>query len=189
MLAWQIHGVTTMGNFRLCPPQPLEQFAAAVFRTLGADEEVAAEVARHLVRSNLSGHDSHGVIRIMQYVTQTEAGEIRPSARPVMLRENGATALIDAQRSMGHYSTAFALDWAMARAAEHGVAAAAVRHFTHIGRVGEYTERDAARGLIAIVTVGACGPGGAAWCCSACARSFSAQIRGRSASPAAARCP
>ncbi|HYM13493.1 MAG TPA: Ldh family oxidoreductase [Bryobacterales bacterium] len=148
-----------MGNFRLCPPQPLEQYAAAVFRALGADQEVAAEVARHLVRSNLSGHDSHGVIRITQYADQIKSGEIRPAARPVILREAGATALIDAQRGFGHYSTVFALEWAMARAAESGVAAAAVRHSTHIGRLGEYTERAAAHGLIAIVTVGACGPG------------------------------
>jgi uncharacterized oxidoreductase len=47
----------------------------------------------------------------------------------------------------------------MAHAREHGIAAAAVRHSSHIGRLGEYTERAAEQGLIAIVTVGAGGPG------------------------------
>jgi uncharacterized oxidoreductase len=67
--------------------------------------------------------------------------------------------LIDARRGFGHYSTAWALDWAMEHAREHGIAAAAVRHSSHIGRLGEYTERAAERGLITIVTVGAGGPG------------------------------
>jgi hydroxycarboxylate dehydrogenase B len=67
--------------------------------------------------------------------------------------------LIDAGRSFGHFSTSFALQWAMERASEHGLAAAAVRHSSHIGRLGEYTERAAGRGLIALVTVGAAGPG------------------------------
>ena len=45
------------------------------------------------------------------------------------------------------------------RVREHGLAAVAVRHSSHIGRLGEYTERAAEHGLIATVTVGAGGPG------------------------------
>lgn len=139
--------------------EPLRQFVARILRAMGADEEVAAEVARHLVRANLSGHDSHGVLRIPQYVAQADGGELVPSARPTILGETATTAVVDAHRGFGHYSTAFALDWAMGRAREHGLAAAAVRHSAHIGRLGEYTERAAGRGLIAIVTVGMAGPG------------------------------
>jgi LDH2 family malate/lactate/ureidoglycolate dehydrogenase len=140
-------------------PEPLTVFVTGVFAALGADAEIATEVARHLVRANLSGHDSHGVIRVPQYVTQAERGELDPAARPTILRETPVTALIDARRGFGHYSTAWALDWALTHAREHGIAAAAVRHSGHIGRLGEYTERAAEQGLIAIVTVGAGGPG------------------------------
>ncbi len=148
-----------MGGYAISMPQPLTEFVQRVLKTLGADEEVAAEVANHLVRANLSGHDSHGVIRVPQYVRQVDSGEIVPAARPKMLRESAATAVVDAQRGFGHYSTDFTLEWAMERARQHGLAAVAVRHSTHIGRVGEYTERAAERGLIGIVTVGAAGPG------------------------------
>ena len=44
----------------LCPPDPLREFVAAVARRMGADADVAAELARHLVGSNLAGHDSTG---------------------------------------------------------------------------------------------------------------------------------
>jgi uncharacterized oxidoreductase len=143
----------------LCLPDPLREFVAAVARRMGADADVAAELARHLVGSNLAGHDSHGVIRVPQYVGDTDRGLLVPSARPVLARESAVAGLVDAQRGFGQHSTMFALEWAMARARQHGVAMVAVRHSTHIGRLGEYAERAAAEGLIGIVTVGAVGAG------------------------------
>ena len=143
----------------LCPPDPLREFVAAVARGMGADADVAAELGRHLVGSNLAGHDSHGVIRIAQYVGDADQGLLVPSARPSLARETPVAALVDAHRGFGQHSTMFALEWAMARARQHGLAMVAVRHSTHIGRLGEYVERAAAGGLIGLVTVGAVGAG------------------------------
>ncbi|HWC04679.1 MAG TPA: Ldh family oxidoreductase [Methylomirabilota bacterium] len=143
----------------LCAPDPLREFVTAVARRMGADADVAAELARHLVGSNLAGHDSHGVIRVPQYVGDADQGLIVPSARPVLSREGAVAALVDARRGFGQHSTMFALEWAMARARQHGVAMVAVRHSTHIGRLGEYAERAAGAGLIGLVTVGAIGAG------------------------------
>jgi uncharacterized oxidoreductase len=148
-----------MATVRLVQPQALQRFVVQVLQAMGADQEVAAEVARHLVTANLSGHDSHGVLRLPQYVASADNGEIVPSARPEILRQTAVTALVDARRSFGHFSTCYALNWAMERAREHGLAAAAVRHSSHIGRLGDYAERAAEQGLIGIVTVGMAGPG------------------------------
>jgi uncharacterized oxidoreductase len=137
----------------------LEDFAGEILRRIGTPADIAAEVAAHLVRANLSGHDSHGVLRLPQYVAQARAGEIAPAARPTIVRQTSVTALVSAQRGFGHFSTKFALDWAMARAADHGLAGCAVRHSTHIGRLGEYAEHAAARGMVSVVTVGTGGPG------------------------------
>jgi uncharacterized oxidoreductase len=92
-------------------------------------------------------------------VGDADRGLLVPSARPALVREGEAAALVDARRGFGQHSTMFALEWAIARARRHGVAMAAVRHSTHIGRLGEYGERAAAEGLIGIVTVGAVGTG------------------------------
>jgi LDH2 family malate/lactate/ureidoglycolate dehydrogenase len=143
----------------VCPAPGLEAFAVAVVHGLGAPADVAAEVGRHLVRSNLSGHDSHGVIRLPQYAAEADRGELVPSALPVVLRQTEVAALVDAGLGFGHFSTMFALDWAIVRAGRHGVALASVRHSTHIGRLGEYAERAAAAGLVSLVTVGLAGPG------------------------------
>ncbi len=148
-----------MADGVVCEAGALRGFVESVCSGMGAAAEVAEEVARHLVRANLSGHDSHGVIRLPQYVAQADSGVLVPSARPTVLHESGAVALIDAGRGFGHFSTRFALDWAMIRARQQGIAAAGVRHSSHIGRLGEYTERAGEAGLISIVTVGAAGPG------------------------------
>jgi hydroxycarboxylate dehydrogenase B len=132
-------------------------FTTELLTRLGTPEDIADEVGSHLTRANLSGHDSHGVARLPQYVGQIERGDLRPGARPAVLAESATTAVFDAQRGFGQFSTASVLDWSMRHAAGHGVAAAAIRHSMHIGRLGEYAERAAEAGLIAFVTAGSAG--------------------------------
>ena len=133
-----------------------------IFLAMGASDAVAVTVAGHLVRANLSGHDSHGVIRIPAYVAEADRGELIPSAAAAVVRESGAVGIVDAGHGFGHSATAFAMDWAVERAQQFGIAAAAVRHANHIGRLGEYAELAAARGVIGIATVGIIGGGGVA---------------------------
>jgi uncharacterized oxidoreductase len=137
----------------------LREFSTRLARAMGADTEVAEEVARHLVSANLCGHDSHGMLRWPQYVAELDRGELNPSARAQVLYETGVTALFDAHRGFGHHSTMTATSWALSHSREHGIGAAAVRHSMHIGRLGEYTERLAADGMVGIVTVGVAGSG------------------------------
>jgi uncharacterized oxidoreductase len=144
---------------RLVEAQALEAWASRFLRAMGAPVEVAGEVARHLVGANLAGHDSHGVIRMPQYKAQADLGVLRPAAEPVIQRENGVCAIVDCGRGFGHFATMTAMDWCLDRAPASGIAAAAVRRSNHIGRLGAYAERAAARGLVGIATVGIAGPG------------------------------
>ncbi|MFD1967499.1 Ldh family oxidoreductase [Pseudonocardia alni] len=143
----------------IASPAPLRGFVAAVCAAVGAPAEVAREVADHLVEADLCGHESHGIARLDQYLAEYDRGELRPAATPEVLRSSGATVLIDAARGFGHFSTATAVDMAVPRAREHGVGAVAVRHSGHIGRLGRYCERVAGSGMIALLTMGAAGPG------------------------------
>ena len=77
----------------LCPASGLETFIEQICHAVGADEATAQEVAHHLVRANLSGHDSHGVLRMPWYVSQIDQGQMQPAAQPRILRQRGATAL------------------------------------------------------------------------------------------------
>ena len=141
-------------------PVALANFAQAIFQALGADQDVAAEVSKHLVRSDLSGHPSHGVLQIPRYVLSVRRGEVVPSARPDFVARHDATALIDAHRGFGQFSTRFALDWCLERARATGIAAAAIRHSVHVGRLGDYIERATEAGMVGIMSLGSVGAGG-----------------------------
>lgn len=149
-----------MAEMHLCPADQLRAYVRRVALAMGAEADIADELAGHLVKANLSGHDSHGVLRLPQYVQQADNGGLVPDARPEVIRELGGAAVMDAHFGFGQYSTVVALDWAMERAKTHGIAAVACRHATHIGRLGEYTERATAAGMIAIVTIGTAAPDG-----------------------------
>jgi hydroxycarboxylate dehydrogenase B len=152
--------MTSSSSSVVLAPATLTKFAQAIFQALGADEDVAGEVSRHLVRANLSGHPSHGVLQIPHYVLSVRRGEVVPEARPDFAAKQGATALIDAHRGFGQFSTRFALDWCLETAREQGIAAAAIRHSVHIGRLGDYIERATAVGMVAIMSLGSAGTGG-----------------------------
>ncbi len=137
----------------------LQAFAQRMVAALGTPADIAQEVARHLVSANLSGHDSHGVMRLPQYTGQVERKELVPAARPFIVRESVSAALVDGQRGFGHFTTRFALDIVASNARRHGIAAATIRHSTHIGRLGEYTERCSELGLVLLLTIGMAGPG------------------------------
>lgn len=139
-------------------PGALTAFVDAVCQQLGADADVAAEVAGHLVAANLAGHDSHGVQRLAQYVAELDRGDLVPSARPSVLRRHGACVLLDGHSGFGHYAARLACDLAVPVAVSCGLAAVAIRHAGHIGRLGHYCELLAKAGLVSLLVAGAVGP-------------------------------
>ena len=148
-----------MAGYHVVEPEAMEATGRQIFERLGTPADAAAEVAAHLIRANLVGHDSHGAIRIPQYAMQIGQGAITPAARPAVVSRRGAALLIDGGGGFGHFTTAFALQQTMDLAREFGVATAAIRRANHIGRVGDYAETAAREGMVAILTVGGAGPG------------------------------
>ena len=49
-------------------PEYLHKVTYQIFRAKEASEQEAETVANHVVKANLVGHDSHGVIQIPEYV-------------------------------------------------------------------------------------------------------------------------
>lgn len=147
-----------MAEMYAVPPGPLEELARRIFAAAGTPEDQAAHVARHLVKANLSGHDSHGVIRIPSYLRSIKQGGIVADARPEVVKEWPGVAVVDGKRAFGHVAASFGLDVAIKKAETNGIGAASIRRCNHIGRLGDYSEAAAERGYIAQVTSGSIGP-------------------------------
>src|SRR6185369_10195360 len=124
--------------------------------------EDAGLVARELVSSNLVGHDSHGVMRLMQYVDYVEKGFIRPASPFEVLKETESLALIDGHFHFGQVTAGKGLRLGMEKARRTGTATVMLRNCNHVGRLGSYTQHAAAAGFACLMAVNAPGPGGVA---------------------------
>jgi LDH2 family malate/lactate/ureidoglycolate dehydrogenase len=125
----------------------------AIFRAAGARKEDAALVADSLVDSELTGHESHGLIRVTEYLRHIREGAIVPDARPDMVGEMGATLVVDGNWSFGQVAATQATEWLIERSLEHGTGAVALRRCGHVGRAGVYPELAAGAGLVALAFV------------------------------------
>jgi uncharacterized oxidoreductase len=139
--------------------EPLERLARDVFQAITVPPAGAAWMATLLVRANLRGHDSHGVIRVPQYVASWKKGEADPKAEPVVVQDGPATALVDGKGGFGQIVARRGMEVAMAKAAAIGVAAVGVYNSNHIGRLADYTEMALERDMLALLAVNAGGAG------------------------------
>ena len=128
--------------------------ATRIFSAVGAPDDVAALVAGALVTANLMGHDSHGVLRVPEYVRAVRGGGVDVRAQPRVVSVRGATALVSGEWAFGQLTGRAAMREAVRLAGEHGVGMAAAVRCAHLGRVGEYVEQAAARGCVGMVWVG-----------------------------------
>src|SRR5947209_7676211 len=135
----------------------LTEFATRIFSAAGVPDADAATVARSLVGANLRGHDSHGVMRVPQYVDFLRGGAYRTGVALRVEHEAPAVVVCAAQWGLGQVQAHRLLDLVLPRARALGLAAGAARDCGHIGRLGEYAERAAAEGLVLIATVNNCG--------------------------------
>lgn len=129
----------------------LTAFAAALMEGLGTPADLARQVAESLVSANLAGHDSHGVIRLPWYAEFADRGLAVPDARPQVVRNEGATAVVDGHRGWGQPAALFAVDHAADLAGRFGAAVVTIRNCNHVGRIGEYVELLADRGLPSVM--------------------------------------
>ena len=122
----------------------LLELATAVLVTAGTPADSAATVAGSLVLSNLMGHDSHGVRRLIRYVDEVHSGRIDPAARPDAEQVRPGAVVVHGRRAFGQLSAGRAVRELLGM----GVGVAVIRECNHIGRVGEYVAELAEHDLV-----------------------------------------
>ncbi|MCC6454005.1 MAG: Ldh family oxidoreductase [Caldilineaceae bacterium] len=145
----------------LLQPSTLIDLATRIFAAAGAPDDIAKLVATSLVGSDLVGHDSHGSVRVRQYLDAIRRGDLNPAARPQIVHEQGAAVTVDAQRGFGQVAAHFTINEGIRRAKTHGIAAAGLIHSGHVGRLGEWVELAAEHQTLALAFCNGGGPTGA----------------------------
>ena len=135
---------------RRFPAETLRAFGEAVLARVGARPDGAQTVVRVLLDADRFGVGTHGLVRLPSYCAQARSGELVPDAEPVVVRDDGPTALVDGQSGFGAVTATFAIDRAIERARAHGVGIVLAVGGHHFGAAAAYSRRAAEAGLVGI---------------------------------------
>src|SRR5882672_9014257 len=135
----------------------LERLTQDIFVARGVPSEDAAWIATMLVRANLRGHDSHGVIRVPQYVANLKAGTLNPRPTMRLVVDTPTIAVLEGDGGFGQVVARRGIALAIERALAHGLTAIALRGANHVGRLADYAETAAREGLVGLVWANARG--------------------------------
>src|SRR6476469_3873307 len=135
----------------------LINFVAEVFSHSESSPDEARRIATYLTTANLTGHDSHGVIRVPVYVRWKKMGSVVPNQTAEVVVDTPSLAVVDGKYGYGQTVTPQAVRIGIEKCRKAGLAAVALRNAGHIGRVGDWAEMAAAEGLVSVYFVNAAG--------------------------------
>lgn len=144
-----------IANSVLANHEELLAFCGRVLAGAGVPEPEARVMADTLVSANLRGVDTHGVMRLAWYTASLRNGVVQPTLRLETVRETVSTALLDAHQGLGQVAGHRAMELAIAKARQTGVAWVTVRNSNHFGAAAYYSMMALPHDMIGFVTTNA----------------------------------
>jgi amino acid adenylation domain-containing protein len=132
--------------------ESLRSFGRTALEQAGLGPEGAAIVTEVQLESSLRGQPTHNMADIPRYARRLAKGVIagRPEIR--IVRETGVSSLIDGGNGPGQWVATVAIETAIRKARESGIAIVGAKHSNHFGAAGQYAWQAAEAGLIAFCT-------------------------------------
>jgi LDH2 family malate/lactate/ureidoglycolate dehydrogenase len=135
--------------------QPLRDYCQKLFERQEMPSNEAFLVADSLVEADLSGVESHGVSRMPIYMKRIEARVVSNVCRLVIEKEYPASIVVNACNSMGIVAGVKAMELAMRKAKENGVAFVTVNNSNHFGMAAYFTKKALKEDMIAFAATNA----------------------------------
>ena len=145
---------TTMRQVLVPAPLLAERLTLALLDA-GASQDSAAATVRALMHASRLGVDSHGARLVVHYTRVLRGGRI--NGKPLLaIRETAAaTAVVDGDDGLGHYTGYAAMAKAIELARHGGIGAVGAIRSSHFGAAGAYAMAAADAGVIGFATTNA----------------------------------
>jgi L-2-hydroxycarboxylate dehydrogenase (NAD+) len=143
-------------------PAQLKEVAVEILKGFQATDEEAALVAESLVRADMRGIDTHGVHFLTLLSCRIDARMIQVPTRIQVVKDDGATALIDGGDGLGQVAAHRAMELSIHKARMFGIGTALVRNTNHVGILAFYAIQAAKQGMVGIA-MGNAAPAIAPW--------------------------
>ncbi len=128
----------------------LREFSIGALVKAGLTPENAAVVADALITTDTFGVLSHGTKNLYQYIQKMNEGGLNASAEPIIEKEGPAWAILNGNAAVGMLSSCKAMELAIQKAKQTGIAYVGVRNSCHFGAAGYYANMAAREGMIGI---------------------------------------
>src|SRR5918998_2573073 len=132
-------------------PDAAKAFTQALLTAHGLPDDDAEIVAECLVKADLRGVDTHGIMRLPGYLDRLRRGLINARPHLEAKRVTPVAALIDGQDGFGFVVATRAMSAAIAVAAAYGIGIVAVRRSTHFGMAAQYVLQAIEAGYLSLV--------------------------------------
>jgi len=133
------------------PLKRLRNFFVEAVSAVGVGKENAKIIAESLIVAEMRGIKSHGAIRLSSYMRRIESGVMDPKATGNFLKDEGATALLDAENGFGQIAGYRAMHHAIQKARFYGIGLVGVRNSNHFGIASYYSMMAANENMLGIV--------------------------------------
>lgn len=137
-----------MTSVELVRAEDLREYSAAVLQAVSVPLGNAEVISRALLDAELHGLDTHGAVRLPQYVTLINQGSINPRPEIKVVNESSNHALVDNGYGLGFLGSVKAINLCIAKAKRVGIAMAGVCNSSHFGAAGYYARMAAEQDLI-----------------------------------------
>lgn len=144
-------------KYAVVPATPLENLVCTIFQASGSSGDEAARIAQYLVKANLTGHDSHGVVRVPRYVQMVRDGLMQADRTARLVTDTPVMAVLDGEFGFGQTIGPQAVQAGVSRCKTLGLSAVALRNTGHLGRIADWAEMAAGDGLVSVHFVNAAG--------------------------------
>jgi LDH2 family malate/lactate/ureidoglycolate dehydrogenase len=132
------------------PYERLHTLITQLFGAWGFDAEDSTSLSTILLEADLRGIGTHGVQRLELYDRILREGYAVPGAQPQIVQQTPVSAVVDAQKAMGHLAGQFSMELALAKARETGIGIVSTRNSNHFGIAGYFAQLASAQGFIGI---------------------------------------
>jgi len=122
--------------FVMVDHKALEAFLIQAYEKAGLPHDDAAVLSESLVRANLRGFDSHGVLLAPMYFKRMQMGGIDVETETQVISDTGCTAVIAGGNGVGQVVSYRAMQLAIEKAGQYGVGVVGARNSNHFGATG-----------------------------------------------------
>ena len=128
----------------------LQRFCEEALVKSGVSYQDAKTVSDVLITTDTFGVMTHGTKNLNQYIQKMYAGGLDAKAEPTVEAEGPAFAIINGNKAIGMVSACKAMNMAIEKAKQVGIAYVGVKNSCHFGAAGYYANLAAKEGLIGL---------------------------------------